>query len=209
MSENLNTREVILLHGLGRTPASMMPIGWRLTRAGFQVRRLGYPSTQSRISGSMSHVAQMIQAMGRPAHIVGHSLGGLIGAMLLREGRLPIGRVVQLGSPNLGSPAADSLGGAWAIRKICGPAVGELAMHDRAKPAHGRIAAIAGIGGPALPGIELRGPHDGVVSQASAWAGAGHTATVRSLHSFLPASAQAADLTAHFLTDGQFPETPA
>ncbi|MEM1298036.1 MAG: alpha/beta fold hydrolase [Pseudomonadota bacterium] len=206
MSEELKTRDVVLLHGLGRTPMSMLPLAWRLGWAGFRCRRPSYPSTQLTVPESIAHVHALVTEIGRPVHLVGHSLGGLIAAALLREGDLPIARAVQLGSPNLGSPAADRLAGTWPVTRICGPAVDDLQQHDVTPETHPHIAAIAGIKGPPLPGIDIEEPHDGIVSQASAWAGAGHRASVPSLHSFIMTSAEAARLTAHFLTHGTFPE---
>lgn len=209
MSTDLNTRDVVLLHGLGRTEASMLPLSWRLGRAGFVCHRIGYPSTRMRVGEAIAFARTRIGRLGHAVHVVGHSMGGLISAALLREDALPIARVVQIGAPNLGSPAADRLGGAWAVRRMCGPAVGELAMHDHVSAAHDRIAAIAGTGGPALPGIDLARPHDGIVSQTSAWAGAAHTANVPGLHSFLPVSAEVARLVITFLTHGRFEEISA
>lgn len=209
MSNDVTTRDVVLLHGLGRSPASMLPLAWRLRRAGFRCLRPGYPSTRLPVAEAVDHVRAQIARLGGAFHIAGHSLGGLIGAMLLREGTLPIARVVQLGAPNLGAPAADRLAGAWALRQICGPALGDLGRHDRTPDPHPCIGAIAGVLGPPLPGIDIADPHDGAVEQTSAWAGAGHHASVPALHTMLPLSAQAARLTAHFLKHGRFPEAPA
>lgn len=206
MTELSNATDVVLLHGLGRSPMSMLPMAWRLRWRGFRCQRPRYPSTQLTLDGAIAHVRQLVAALDRPVHLVGHSLGGLISAALLREGSLPIRRVVQLGAPNLGSPAADRLAGTWPVTRLCGPVVDELRRRDSAPAAHPRIAAIAGTTGPPLPGIDIDAPHDGIVSRASAWAGAGHRTCVPSLHSFIPTSAEAARLSAHFLAHGTFPE---
>lgn len=198
---------VVLLHGLGRTTASMWPLAVRLRRAGFEVARVGYPSTRLDIAGAAAHVRRALLrlAPGRLLDLVGHSLGGLIAVRLMRapEG-LTIRRVVQLGSPNRGSAMADRLGGRWPLRRLCGPAVADLRAHDRRDAPCPRIAAVAGtLGWRTGP---LAWPNDGTVTVRSAWTGAGHRAAVPVLHSLLPASARAARLVAAFLRDGRFPE---
>jgi pimeloyl-ACP methyl ester carboxylesterase len=196
---------VVLIHGLGRTAASMWPLAVRLRRAGFDVTRVGYPSTRLRVAEAVTHLRATLArlARSRAMDLVGHSLGGLIAARLLRDpGGLSIRRVVQLGSPNLGSAVADRLGVVWPVSRFCGPAVEELRAHRRRPAADPRIAAIAGTGG--FWKGPLAGPHDGTVALRSAWSGAGHRAAVPVLHSLLPASSRVAALVTAFLRDGRF-----
>ena len=198
---------VVLIHGLGRTSASMWLLERRLRRWGLQTCRLGYPSTKGGINASESYLRTELAGLGPgPLDLVGHSLGGLLSARLLRDPQgLEIRRVVQLGTPNLGSPLVDRMGGIWPVRRLCGPAVAELRSHTSRHPPDPRIGAIAGTAG--FPGIPLRRPHDGGVTARSAWAGAGHRAAIPVLHSALPISSRAAKLTLQFLTNGRF-ETP-
>ena len=198
---------VVLIHGLGRTAASMWLLGRRLRRAGLAVERVGYPSTRTCIAEAVAHVRRALWLLvpGRARlDLVGHSLGGLIAARLLRQpGELPIGRVVQIGSPNLGSVMADRAGGLALVRRLCGPAVLELGAHLRAEAPCRRVAAIAGTAG--WWQGPLARPHDGTVAVRSAWSGAGHRAAVPVLHSLLPASGRVAALVAGFLQHGRFP----
>lgn len=196
---------VVLLHGLGRTASSMQALAWRLRRAGFRTTCLDYPSTQLTIAQSQDHLRTLLARRSGPFHLVGHSLGGLISAALLREGGLPVQRVTQMGAPNLGSPVAGRLGGQWPVRGLCGPAIGELDAHDNVPDTDPRIAAIAGTLGPPLPGAPER-PHDGAVSRTSAWAGAGYRAEVPAIHTLLPISPAAARLAITFLKTGALPE---
>lgn len=203
MSKKLNPPIVILLHGLGRTPASMAPLAWRLRRAGRRVSSPGYPSTRDRVAASVEAVRRGLAQLEGPLDLVGHSLGGLIAARLMREAKeLDIHRVVQLGTPNLGSPLAERLGGRWPVRRMCGPALQDLRPRTDAPEVDHRIGAIAGTWG--LPGVPLPHPHDGAVSVRSAWAGAGHRTAVPALHTLLPASLQASRRVIEFLETGRF-----
>ena len=179
----------------------------RLRREGIETTRIGYPSTKGGIAASEAHVRASLSALGeRPLDLVGHSLGGLLAARLLRDPQsLKIHRIVQLGTPNLGSPLVDRMGSIWPVRRLCGPAVAELRAHTSRHPTDPHIAAIAGTAG--FPGVPLPRPHDGGVTVRSAWSGAGHRAAIPVLHSALPISSRAAKLTHQFLTLGRF-ETP-
>ncbi|MEM6904417.1 MAG: alpha/beta fold hydrolase, partial [Pseudomonadota bacterium] len=196
------SRLIVLVHGLGRSPASMWALAAYLRARGFRTRCVGYASTRGDITASEGLLRQALAGLG-PMDLVGHSLGGLLAARLLRapEG-LEIGRVVQLGSPNRGSPLAEKLGGTWLVRRMCGPAVADLSREGTRPAPHPRIGAIAGTGG--WTGMALHRPHDGAVTLRSAWQGAGHRTHVPVLHTLLPLSPAAARRVAEFLTLGRF-----
>ncbi|MEM9139156.1 MAG: alpha/beta fold hydrolase [Pseudomonadota bacterium] len=207
MSANPTPR-VVLLHGLGRSPASMLPLSWRLQRAGFLIRRIGYPSTRLSLADAVAHVRHALTDLaGGPFHLVGHSLGGVIAAALLRQERFTgLHRVVQLGSPNSGSPLAGRALGFGVVRWACGPALADIRALKGPPDAHPDIASVAGTGGWPISGTGLTRPHDGAVTLVSAHAGAAHRAAAPVLHTLMPASARVARLTATFLADGAFPE---
>ena len=186
----------------------MWLIEQRLRRAGLRTCRIDYPSTKGGIAASEAHLRAVLTRLeAKPLDLVGHSLGGLLAARILRDPQgLEIRRVVQLGTPNLGSPLVDRMGGLWPVRRMCGPAVGELKAHTGRQPADPRIGAIAGTAG--FRGVPLPRPHDGGVTLRSAWSGAGHRAAVPALHTALPISSRAAKLTHQFLTTGRFESAP-
>lgn len=167
--------------------------------------RVSYPSTKLGLYQGIDAVRAQIP--NSPHHLVGHSLGGLIAAALIRDPKgLQIDRVVQMGSPNLGSALATRVKALAPVRWACGPAIQEVEALTGPDSTHDRIAAIAGTGGWAIPGTGLERPHDGAVSVRSASAGAGHCALVPVLHTLLPASGRAAKLADQFLVSGQFPK---
>lgn len=204
---------VILIHGLGRTRVSMLPLARRLRAEGFTVGMVGYPSLRLSIDAAVTRIARDVErlAKGWPTiHLVGHSLGGLL-ARRMAEARpdLPIGRVVQLGSPNAGTGLARTLAGYRPARWVLGPVLTEIAAIPRHVTIRAEVGALAGtrhwrwlneLVGP-------DGPSDGVVPLRSAWAGAGARAALPVYHTFLPTSARTAQLVAGFLRSGRFDAT--
>ena len=212
MAEHEKSKEmVVLIHGLGRTRVSMMPVAFRLQQNGFATSLVGYWSTTQSLGQSTTSVARQIERKTAhhkgPIHLVGHSLGGLIALRLKREHpELGIKRVVQLGSPNLGSPAAETLKGSGLASWFFGPVLAELSedltLGDQRDP---DIAAIAGVSAPAglAKVLGVVGPNDGLVTANSAW---GREASVRlaaqTIHTGLPLSRSVAEATVDFLKTG-------
>lgn len=113
---------VLLLHGMGRTSASMEGLRDHLVENGFDARTWGYSSfrrTSSEVAEDLSATLRTLES--DPAvtrvHLVGHSLGGIVIRRALAE-HVPtnFGRAVLLAPPNQGSPIARRLApwlGAW------------------------------------------------------------------------------------------------
>ncbi|MEM8698385.1 MAG: hypothetical protein AAGF44_04400 [Pseudomonadota bacterium] len=197
--------DVALLHGLGRSPASMWLLARRIRHAGFAVHSIGCPSTRQTIAEAEAFVRDRLAGLPhRPLSLVGHSLRGLIAAAILRDPRgLWIDRVVQLGAPNLGSPMIERLGWLWPVRKLCGPTIAELNRHPAPSTRSSWIAAIAGTARWPFLSAGFQRPNDGIVTLRSAWSGAEHRGRVHVLHSFLTISPRAIAMTIAFLRTGR------
>ena len=173
----------------------------RLEARGFAARPVGYRSRHQDFAASVDEVERALAELG-PVHLVGHSLGGLIAAELLLRAPQRVGRVVQLGSPNLGSPQANRAMWIPPVRWFYGPVLRELVCHERAPAPDDRIGAVAGVIWPNISG----GQGDGAVRLGSAVAAAGDHVTVRVMHTLLPLSRAVAGHVADFLTHGHFGE---
>ncbi|MBV1910488.1 MAG: alpha/beta hydrolase [Kangiellaceae bacterium] len=103
-------QQIILLHGLGRSPRSMRKLERALKNQGYRVLNAGYPGVskgyQEILTGLLSTLNQWIDA-SLPVHFIGHSFGGiLIRGLLAESPQWNIGRCVMLGSPNKGTATA-------------------------------------------------------------------------------------------------------
>lgn len=97
--------QVLLVHGLWRTPASMLSLSRRLRREGYVTRLFGYAAVAEPYERIVRRLADRIGYAAElgPYSIVGYSLGGV----LLRDAlsRMPAAqrrpeRIVFLGTPN-------------------------------------------------------------------------------------------------------------
>jgi len=106
---------VILLHGLWMRGFALAMLHRRLMEAGFRVHRFDYMSVasqQQRVVGRLHDLMRELSPPARAVHLVGHSLGGLLALRACTpDDGLPLGRIVCMGSPVMGSAAARRLAG--------------------------------------------------------------------------------------------------
>lgn len=112
-AESENTHElVVVLHGMGRTPASMWAVEWHLQREGYEVLNWGYSSTCCSVEQLGEELAEELQNLDgtRPdrIHFVGHSLGNIIARWVVtNDAPDQPGKMVMIAPPNQGSESAD------------------------------------------------------------------------------------------------------
>ena len=173
---------VILLHGLGRTPLSMLPLKFTLDLAGYRTVNQGYPSLLQPIEElAGTHVAEALakcaSAPDMPVHFVAHSLGGILVRQYLQDHDVPDGsRMVMLGPPNHGSELVDEFADdPWFT--VMGPAALQLGtgadgLPANLEPVNLEIGIIAGtrtsFDALLLQSAPLPEPNDGKVSLDSA-----------------------------------------
>jgi pimeloyl-ACP methyl ester carboxylesterase len=205
--DSAQPRHVLVLHGIWNAKTWLTPLARRLRAQGFEVELFGYPSV---FGGPEIAIDQLIRRLsGSPRlHLVGHSLGGLIGLEALRrQPALPVSRMVCLGSPLCGSDAARSLG----RRPWTSPVLGRsgVFLQNGCQPWQGRTEIGVGAGNVAR-GIgrlltRFDGPSDGTVAVAETrLAGLTDHCLVPASHTGLVFSRAAAAQAGHFLQHGHF-----
>jgi pimeloyl-ACP methyl ester carboxylesterase len=164
---------VLLVHGLGRTPASLFLLAQTLRRAGHVPSNFSYFAFAESYEHIRGRLVQRLQALAsesnEPVALIGHSLGGLLLRHALSDvPSLPVHRLVMLGTPNRAPRRARRVEGWLPFRVFARSSGALLASAQR----------LADIPGPAVPYTIVAGtggyrwlskpfgtePHDGVVA---------------------------------------------
>lgn len=202
-----SSRRVVLVHGIWNAKSWLAPLARRLRHDGFEVDVFGYPSI---LGGPEPAIAALIGYLraGPPVHLVGHSLGGLVGLEALRRAPdLPVQRLVCLGSPLCGSRAARSLGRSPWTAPVLGRS-GAL-LQAGCPPWEGRVP-VGMVAGNVARGVgrlltRFEGASDGTVGiEETRLPGLAAHCVVASSHTGLVFSADAARQAARFLREGRF-----
>ena len=114
---NEKSPQVVLLHGLSRSPLSMAKLANQLEAKGMKVLNLGYNSLVDDYQQILSALEAKLQDWvnnDQTLHFVGHSFGGmLIRGLVDKRPEWNSGRCVMLGSPNKGTQVASFMLSHW------------------------------------------------------------------------------------------------
>jgi len=199
---------VVLVHGLWIGPRSMAGIARRLRKFGFDVAVFAWRTTRETPAQAAERLAGQLSATrGKVLHFVGHSMGGMVLAHLLRTYRPSrVGRVVLLGSPLSGSEA-----GRGVIERHLGAILGAAAtpLHEGGFewPPDVPLAIIAGVNrcGPGNILRRLPRPNDGTVTVEETRVRGVTPRLLNVTHLGLLTSREVLRETAVFLRDGALP----
>jgi pimeloyl-ACP methyl ester carboxylesterase len=203
------TREVVLAPGLWMPAGAMALLSGRLARAGYTPHVFAYRG-RSPFDANIERLARFAHDTlgGRPAHFVGHSLGGvLILDMLNAHREIAAASVVLLGAPVRGCLAGRRLGAARVGRWMmgaCGSLWGEREARWRRDAPLGVVAGTLPLGLGRVLG-RLPDANDGVVRVAETEvAGMRARALVPQGHSMLIVSGAVGALVERFFASGSF-----
>jgi pimeloyl-ACP methyl ester carboxylesterase len=185
--------DVVLIHGMGRTPLSMLRLRRRLHHAGHRAILFGYSPTFETLAGA---TARLMKLIGRRVHspryaLVGHSLGSVIIRTALghMQGRPPAA-CCFLAPPMVACKAARFFSRFWLYRLLTGE-MGQL-LADGAFMQQLPMPAVptriyAGTGGPRAAWLPFgMAANDGILSVLEATGRfAGEAVEVPSVHTFI------------------------
>jgi pimeloyl-ACP methyl ester carboxylesterase len=205
--------DLVLVHGMGRTPLSMLRLHRRLRQAGHHPILFGYSPTFETLQGVAARLVKRIERRVDTTHyaLVGHSLGTVIirSALGRLENRAP-SACIFLAPPMRACKAARFFSRFWPYPWLMGE-MGQLLAQDtfmQGLPMPAVATRIyAGVAGPRatwLPfGMEA---NDGILSLSEATGSfATQAVQVPSLHSFIMNSTPVIDDMVRFLETGSHP----
>jgi hypothetical protein len=127
---------VLLVHGLARTPLSLLGLARDLRRAGYQTELVAYSGALESYQRIIARVRRRLEAAahsGVPYAAIGHSLGGLMLRSALRDwpsNYRPPGHLILLGTPNRLPRLARRFHRWWPYRMVNGEC-GQLLAQPR------------------------------------------------------------------------------
>lgn len=199
--------DVVLVHGMGRTPLSMLRLRRRLRRAGHRAILFGYSPTFETLQGASDRLARRVRRRVDTARysLVGHSLGTVIIRTALGELEdHPPRACCFLAPPMVACRAARFFSRFWLYRVLMGE-MGQLlaseAFMQRLPLPAVPTRIYAGTGGPRAAWLPFgMAPNDGILEVAeTTGAFAGEVVEVPSVHTFIMHSKQVAADIAEFL----------
>jgi predicted alpha/beta hydrolase family esterase len=210
-----NQETVVLLHGLGRTSASMYFLKTQLEDIGYKVVSESYASTDGSIKEHADWLNTIINnccVESGKIHFVTHSLGGIILRLHLKVKQYPnIGRVVMLSPPNKGSQVADFLKDWDLFQFVMGPSGQEIgtspdSIPNKLGPVKFELGVITGdVSFNPFTSLLIPGPDDGKVSVESAKVkGMKDFIVLPHSHTFIMNSQEVIDQVILFLETGNF-----
>ena len=185
------TMHIILIHGMGRTPASMLILKRRLAQLGHQTHLFGYVAWAEHLDGVSARLARRIaQVAGmRPYAVIGHSLGSVILRRAL--GKLtanPPCHCFLLAPPMRACKAARFFSRYRLYRALTGEMGGLLADESfmQSLPLPPNTVIYAGTGGPRANWLPFGNQaNDGILALDEVASDGGERVEVAASHTFI------------------------
>ncbi|MDJ0747500.1 MAG: alpha/beta hydrolase [Xenococcaceae cyanobacterium MO_167.B27] len=95
--------KILLIHGLSRTPLSLLTLEWHLQQTGWETEQFGYIALTETFDRIVERLRVSLRALAsqRSYGIVAHSMGGLLTRSALGFSSIELPKhIVMLGTPN-------------------------------------------------------------------------------------------------------------
>ena len=204
---------VFLLHGMGRTRASMWVLQHRLKEAGYTVHNFPYTTFSDSLDALSEKLIAFIREKhgGKRYHLIGHSLGNIIARNAFKTGYPEgLGRMVMLAPPNHPAELAKRFRKNPFYKLLTGDSGQMLSSEDFYATLPTPDSDFGVIAGDRGPRWLFKEANDGVVAvEATKLAGMADWLLLHHSHTFLMNSRDTAEHCIHFLEQGAFRRTTA
>lgn len=183
--------DIVLIHGMGRTPASMLILKRRLAKLGHQTHLFGYAAWAESLDGVSAHLARKIERIvgSRPYAVVGHSLGSVIlRRALFKLATNPPRHSFLLAPPMRACKAARFFSRFRLYRTLTGEMGGLLADEAfmQALPLPPNTVIYAGTAGPRASWLPFgNAANDGILALDEVTSESGDRVEVAASHTFI------------------------
>jgi hypothetical protein len=143
-------RNVMLIHGLGRTPFSLARLASVVRQRGFRPSFYGYSSTLESLPKIVCRLQRQLDRV-QPEMILAHSLGGILTRFALPDSSACPKHVVMLGTPNQPPRLAKWFNLQWWFRcfaRSCGTFLASGEAYERLPSLSCPVTIFAGTAGP-------------------------------------------------------------
>ena len=199
---------VVLLHGMGRSRASLWILEQRLKRAGYLTLNFPYASKAEPLDTLSQTLHTYIQdnVTTERYHLVGHSLGNIIVRNGFKKTYRPgLTRVVMLAPPNGPARLAKAFKDLGIFRWLTGDSGQKLASDTFYKELPAPSVPFGIIAGDRGQGLTFDEPNDGIVAvENTKLEGMADWILLHHAHTFIMNSADTAEQCVHFLQHGRF-----
>lgn len=194
-------KRALLVHGLFRSPLSMMPLAAPLRKLGYVPGYFAYASTFESWERIIRRLTEKIR-QDRPRIAIGHSLGGILLRLAIERSGHHVDHLIMLGTPNHSPRIARALSSFRPYHWLTGESgrfLADPSAYERLPALIVPSTVIAGtIGHRWQFGNE---PNDGIVSLSEAAIDPDHPpVTVPAVHSFLMLSPEVRKLLTQSIT---------
>ena len=207
-SQSAEKETVVLLHGQGRTRASMLVLSKRFKAAGYQTANFSYFQMNKpldQISGEL--IAFIREKVQTPRyHLIGHSLGNVIIRDAFRQEYPPgLGRIVMLAPPNQAAHLAKRFKNNLLYRWFAGDSGQKLSEEDFFRELPVPVVEFGVIAGGKGQKITFSEPNDGLVAvEATKLEGMSDFIVLNHAHTFIMNCKDTFDHCRKFLEEGNF-----
>jgi pimeloyl-ACP methyl ester carboxylesterase len=135
MRTKLNNAQVVLLHGMARSPRNLAKLERQLKNEGYRVLNLGYNSFRDDYPTIIHQLSSQIESWldhNLALHFVAHSFGGILSRGLIQANpNWKVTSCVMIGTPNQGTKTAEFMCNHGFLKYFTPPVTRQLVPNSK------------------------------------------------------------------------------